>query len=187
MRRRGPKPIGWALQEQHADTFAEEVQNIAARWTISWDLTDLTTEMQNLTRYRRPRQAAYVNARRSATEGLIKTQIFEAGNTNERHMLYKQLWRKRKQIATEKEEAQMTCVLQSSKSGGWGKTNLTPNMKGMTQFQVDDVSTAADATCRSAHETKYYTDLFQPKVDEADAAREHDLATMLKNMYEVAE
>lgn len=187
MRRKGPKPIGWALQEQYVNIFTEEAHNIANPWRLTWDLHDLTTELQIMTQCGRPRQVACMKASCSTTEDHIKSQNAEAENSNERRMLYKQLWTKRKQTAAEKEDAQMTHILQNLQSGGWGKKTLTRKMKGMTQLHIDGDSFTTDATRISALATKYYRELFQPKVDEADMAREQILVNMLRDNYEAVD
>lgn len=163
MRRRGPKPIGWTLQEQHAAAFEQEANDIYRRWSMTWSLQDITTEMQNLTQYGKPWQAAYIKARCSHTEDHIKKLISEAETTNERRRWYKHLWTRRKQIAAEKQNAQMSHILKNLHAGGWGKRNLAQKVKGMTMLQIDATTTTTDASCLAAHATKYYEELFSPE------------------------
>lgn len=57
----------------------------------------------------------------------------------------------------------------------------------MTTLQIDATTTTTDSTCIASHATKYYKELFQPPVEEADIAREDALHYLLQTTHEAAE
>lgn len=130
--------------------------NIMNKWRHDWDLTHLTAEMQELTKYGKPRRGGHMTARRSATQD-IQAQIREAKNMDERRQAQKLLSAKRKQIEKDRDNTQMLYVLKNLVGGGWGKKNMTRQLQGMAEYKDGLNGTLTSDTSRIAEEaTKYY-------------------------------